>query len=145
MATITSANSVFTLIATSVFPVPQVLQGYAADDAFTTEAIQLADVTMGVDGRLSAGYVPNPTKVTISLQADSPSIVLFDAIIAATKVTRNVVYLDGHINLPSTGKQYVLTRGVLTSVSQLPDAKKVLQPHKYEITFEGVHSSIVAL
>lgn len=145
MATITSANSVFTLTAMSVFPVPQVLQGYAADDAFTTESLQIADVTMGVDGKLSAGYVPNPTKVTVMLQADSPSIVLFDAIIAATKVTRNVVYLDGHINLPSTGKQYVLVRGVLTNVSQVPDAKKVLQPHKYEITFESVYSSVVPL
>jgi hypothetical protein len=61
MATITIANSVFTLTATAVFPVPQALQGYAADDAFTTEAIAMADVVIGVDGKLSAGYTPNGT------------------------------------------------------------------------------------
>lgn len=143
MATITSANSVFVLAAPAVFPLSQVLQGYAADDAFTTDAIDFAEVMMGVDGKLSAGYTPNPTRVTIALQADSPSIVLFEAIIAATKVTRDVVFLGATITLPSTGKSYVLSRGVLTNASQVPDAKKVLQPQRYVITFESVQSSIL--
>lgn len=138
MATITSANSVFTLTATAVFPVPQALQGYAADDAFAVEAIAMADVMMGVDGKLSAGYTPTPTKVTISLQADSPSIAIFQAIVDATRVSRDIIYLDGNIVLPATGKSYSLTKGVLTNASQIPDAKKTLQPQKYEITFESV-------
>ena len=79
MATITSANSVLTLAVNGLFPVPQVIQGYAVDDAFEGEAVQQAEILMGVDGVLSAGKVFVPYKMTIHLQADSPSIFLFDA------------------------------------------------------------------
>jgi hypothetical protein len=143
MASITSSNSVFTLSALSVFPAAQNLKGYAADDAFMADAIDMADVVMGVDGKLSAGYVPNPTKVTIALQADSPSIKVFEAIIAATRAARDVIFLDASVSMPSTGKSYTLTRGVLTNASQFPDAKKTLQPQKYIITFESCISSIL--
>jgi len=143
MSTITSANSTAVLTATDVFPAPQALQGYAADDAFTTDAIDLAETLMGVDGKLSAGYTPNPTKITFALQADSPSISVFDAIISATKASREVIFLDLSIGLPATGTNYTFTRGVITNASQLPDAKKTLQPQKYQITFESVTKAIV--
>lgn len=143
MATITSANSTFTLTATEVFPAPQNLQGYATDDAFAADAIDLAEAIMGVDGKLSAGYTPNPTKINVALQADSPSIAVFDAIISATKAGREVIFLDALIGLPATGANYTCTRGVITNASQLPDAKKTLQPQKYQITFESVTKAIV--
>lgn len=143
MSTITSANSTAVLTATDIFPAPQALQGYAADDAFTTDAIDLAEAIMGVDGKLSAGYTPNPTKITFALQADSPSISVFDAIISATKASREVIFLDLSIGLPATGTNYTFTRGVITNASQLPDAKKTLQPQKYQITFESVTKAIV--
>ncbi|USA53871.1 hypothetical protein NDN13_01375 [Acinetobacter sp. C32I] len=143
MATITSANSTFSLTATEVFPAPQNLQGYATDDAFAVDAIDLAEAIMGVDGRLSAGYTPNPTKINVALQADSPSIAVFDAIIAATKAAREVIFLDAVIGLPATGTNYTFTRGVITNANQLPDAKKTLQPQKYQITFESVTKAIV--
>ena len=75
--TITSANSTFTITAASLFPTPVQLQGYASDKAFATEALELAEVQMGVDGRMTSGYVPNVVKQTISLQADSPSRSIF--------------------------------------------------------------------
>ena len=80
MATITSANSVLTLAVNGLFPVPQVIQGYAVDDAFEGEAVQQAEILMGVDGVLSAGKVFVPYKMTIHLQADSPSVFLFDTL-----------------------------------------------------------------
>lgn len=143
MATITSANSVFTLTATAVFPAPQTLQGYAADDAFTADAQDLAEVVMGVDGKLSAGYTPTPTKINIALQADSTSIKVFDAIVAGTKTSRDVIFLDATITLPATGKTYTCTRGVLTNYNPFPDAKKTLQPQKYTIVFESITQAIM--
>lgn len=143
MGSITSSNSSFILTATQVFPAPQSLGGYAVDDAFMSDAIDLAEVLMGVDGKLSAGYTPNPTKITIALQADSPSIKIFDALIAATKAARDVIFLDGSIALPSVGKSYTLTKGVLTNANVMPDAKKTLQPQKYVITFESVAYSLL--
>lgn len=141
--TITSANSVFTLVVAGLFPAPVQLRGYSSDKAFTTEALDLAEVNMGVDGRMTAGYTPMPTKQTITLQADSPSKDIFTALIQAMKTAREVFYMSGSIALPSTGESFTLTRGVLTNAKQIPDAQKVLQPVDYIITWESVNRSLL--
>ncbi len=140
---ITSANSVFTLVVASLFPVPVQMQGYSSDRAFITDALDLAEVHMGVDGRMTAGYTPNPTRQTITLQADSPSRDFFTSLIQATKTAREVYYITGSISLPGTGEAFSLTRGILTQVKQLPDAQKVLQPVDYVITWESVNRSLL--
>lgn len=142
-STITSANSVFTLVVAGLFPAPVQLRGYASDKAFTTEAVDLAEVQMGVDGRMTAGFVPNPVKQTVTLQADSPSKDIFTAIIQAMKTAREVFYISGSISLPSTGESFALTRGILTNAKQIPDAQKVLQPVDYVITWESVNRSLL--
>jgi hypothetical protein len=134
-STITSANSVFTLVVAGLFPAPVQLRGYASDKAFTTEAVDLAEVQMGVDGRMTAGFVPNPVKQTVTLQADSPSKDIFTAMIQAMKTAREVFYISGSIALPSTGESFTLTRGILTNAKQIPDAQKVLQPVDYVWSF----------
>ena len=141
--TITSANSVFTLVVAGLFPAPVQLKGYASDKAFTTEAVDLAEVQMGVDGRMTAGFVPNPVKQTITLQADSPSKDIFTAVIQAMKTAREVFYISGSISLPSTGESFALTRGILTNAKQIPDAQKVLQPMDFQITWESVSRSLL--
>jgi hypothetical protein len=142
-STITSANSVFTLVVAGLFPAPVQLRGYASDKAFTTEAVDLAEVQMGVDGRMTAGFVPNPVKQTITLQADSPSKGIFTAVIQAMKTAREVFYISGSIALPSTGESFTLTRGILTNAKQIPDAQKVLQPMDFQITWESVSRSLL--
>lgn len=98
---------------------------------------------MGVDGRMTAGYVPNPVKQTITLQADSPSKDIFASLIQATKTAREVYYVSGSISLPSTGEAFTLTRGILTTGKQIPDAQKVLQPVDFVITWESVNRSLL--
>lgn len=141
--TITSANSVFMLVVAGLFPVPVQLQGFATDKAFTTDAVDLAEVQMGVDGRMTAGYVPVPVKQTISLQADSPSRDIFTAIIQASMTARTVFMLSGSIAIPATGESYTLTRGVLMTGKQIPDAQKVLQPVDFTITWERINRSLL--
>lgn len=141
--TITSANSVFTLVAAGLFPVPVQLQGYASDKAFATDALEIAEVSMGVDGRMTGGYVANPVKQTISLQADSPSRAIFSSILQAQKTAREIYYLSGSISLPSTGEAFTLTRGILTTGKQIPDAQKVLQSVDYVITWQQVDASVI--
>lgn len=141
--TITSANSVFTIVAPGLFPVPVQIQGYSTDKAFVTDPLDVAEVNMGVDGRMTAGYTPNPVKQTITLQADSPSKSIFNLLIQTMKTLRTVFYMSGSISLPSTGESYVLTRGILTQVKQIPDAQKVLQPIDYVITWESVNMALL--
>jgi hypothetical protein len=136
---ITSANSVFTLVVAGLYPAPQQLIGYSADKAFADDAIAIAEENMGVDGRMTAGYVFSPTPMTITLQPDSPSRTIFQTIIQASKTLKDVYYLTGTITLPSTQESYTLTRGVLKTVKQIPDAAKVLQPLEYQLVWESVN------
>jgi hypothetical protein len=138
VSTITAANSVFTLSIPDVFPTPIQLQGYAADDAFSTEDVEPAEARMGVDGLMSAGYTPFMTKFPIMFQADSPSIIIFDSWLGAMKAAQEVFYADASIYLPSVGKSYTCTKGVLTGAKQLPDVKKLLEPMRYTITWESI-------
>lgn len=141
--TITSANSVFTITIPGLFPAPVQLRGYATDKAFATESLAMAEVQMGVDGRMTGGYTPMPVKQTVTLQADSPSKTIFTSLIQATKTAREIFYISASIALPSTGESFTLTRGILTMAKQIPDANKVLQPVDYEITWERVDAAVL--
>lgn len=141
--TITSANSVFTLNAPSAGIVNVQLEGYAVDRAFFTDALTVAEVQMGVDGRMTAGYTPNPQPMHISLQADSPSRSVFTAINQILTTTREVIWLSGEVVLPATSEKFSLVRGVLTSTKKMPDAGKVLQPVEYTITWQSIEPSVL--
>lgn len=142
--TITSANSSFILNIPGVFPVPIPIQGYAADDAFTVEPFDMSETLMGVDGKLSGGYTPTPKKLTVMLQADSPSLEVFDAWAGATEQAREVFPAEATIVLPSIGKTYNLRRGFLKSATKLPPNKKVLQPVTYSIEFEAIDTALIS-
>ena len=138
MATITSANAILSLAVNNYFPVPQTIQGFAVDDAFESEAVQQSEVLMGVDGILSAGKVFVPYKMTIHLQADSPSAFLFDAWRTAQDAAVDVFSASGSITLPSTSMIYTLQNGFLTSATPFPAVKKTLEPLVYEITWQRI-------
>jgi hypothetical protein len=138
MATITSANSVLSLAINQFFPVPQVIQGFAVDDAFESESVQQSEVLMGVDGILSGGKVFVPYKMTIHLQADSPSVVFFDAWRNAQDAAVDVFSASGSIVLSSTSMIYTLQNGFLTSATPFPAVKKTLTPLVYEITWQRI-------
>lgn len=141
--TITSANSVFTISVPGLFPVPQQLKGYSAERAWNSDNIELAEVQMGVDGRMTSGYTPNPVSQTVSLQADSPSKSIFTSIVNAMRAAREVYYISGTIDLPSTGESFVCTRGVLKAAKSLPDAGKVLQPMDFTIIWESITPTLI--
>jgi len=137
MKTITSANSSLVLVVPQVFPVPVVVQGYAADDAFMTEAVDAAEAQMGVDGLMSAGFTPFITKFGITLQADSPSVDQFEVWLGAQQARKDLFFAAaGTLVLPSLQKSYIFTKGALTRITPVPPGKKVLQPVNYEISWE---------
>lgn len=153
MSTITSANSSLVLtprlagVLSGLLPalagVGFSVQGYASDDAFATDAVDSAEARIGVDGIMSAGYLPRLTPQTVTLQADSPSIAQFEALIGAQDAVREVVFLDGVLTLPSVGKSYALIKGVLTRITPIPPAKRVLEPVTYTITWGTVQAAPV--
>lgn len=144
LRTLTSANSVLTLNIPGVFPIPVGIEGYAADDAFAVEAFDLAEAVMGVDGKMSAGYTPNVKKLTVTLQADSPSVEVFDAWRQAIESAREVFFSEITITIPSVGKTYNLRKAILSNAMSLPPAKKILQPLPYVISFESVDVALIS-
>jgi hypothetical protein len=138
--TLTAANSVILLAVTGLFPVPQRMQGFSADNVFDTEQVEGAEVSMGVDGRLSGGWVPKEIKQNITLQADSDSIRFFEDWYNAQQTARELYYAVGSIYLPSLERKYACKKGILTSHNVTPSAQKIMQPRKFMITWESVTS-----
>ena len=137
MATLTTANSALALQVRNLFPTPQNIKGYATDDSFAVEDVTPAEVYMGVDGMLSGGYVPYVTILSLTLQADSPSTAMFDAVLAAQVAAKELYIFDGVIILQGTGEKYIFTKGFMTAATPMSTAKKVLLPRKFTITFES--------
>lgn len=136
--TITSADATFVLSSADFALAATVLEGYAADAAFATDNSDTAETSLGVDGKLSAGWVPRSYNQTITLQPDSPSRPIFDLIVGAQDAARTVFRLNGVINLPGNQYSYNLSRGVLKNYSSIPSAQRVLQPMTYVIEWEKV-------
>lgn len=147
MSTITSASVSFILSAriASIFPSgPFAVEGFATDDAVTAETVDAGEARMGVDGRASFAYVPRLVKQSIKLQADSPSIALFQTLIAAQDTLREVVILDGVLTYKATNRSYALVKGALTRMTPHEPSKRTLEAVDYEITWETVQPAPVA-
>lgn len=148
MSTITSANSSLNLAirsAAGIIVGPFNVEGYASDDAFAVEPVQSAQALMGVDGKMSAGFTPFMTPQTIILQADSPSVALFEEWVNAQQVLKDALYAEGWLTLPSIGRTYALHKGALTRHTSIPAAKAILQPLQFEITWELVQPTPLVL
>lgn len=142
MKTITAANSIFLLSVGGVFPVAQKIEGFAADAAFLFDPATMTENVMGVDGKMSSGYVPYMSIQTISIMPDSPSLSIFEVWQGAMKASREIFYANATIVLPSIQRKYQLTKGTLSVSPQAPGVKKVLQLMEFKITWESVDHSL---
>lgn len=139
---ITSANSVLTISPRTAGLIGSggafTVEGFASDSAFMAEDADIAEARIGVDGKASFGYVPYLVKQTITLQADSPSIALFETIVGAQNALRQPMILDAVLALPAVQKSYVFSKGAMTRLTPVPPGKRVLEPVSYELTWETV-------
>ena len=138
MRTITSANSVFMLGASKLFNIPIQMQGYAADDAFSSEDVEFMEKYIGVDGKLSAGFIPYIVMLDFTLAADSASNLIMDAIITTEKAIREKLELNATIVIPGVGFTYAFTKGYLDKGSVIPSSGKTLKPRKFSLAFQDV-------
>lgn len=141
MGSISSPSTVLTLAQAILFPIPVQLQGFGADDIYGIDQIKSVEVSMGVDGVLSGGFVYAEVMQNITLQADSASNDIFDTIWTQMQAATDVYPLNGIVILPSISSQFVMRNGFLTGYKPAPDAKKTLQPRTYQITWERVFPS----
>jgi hypothetical protein len=130
---ITSASVIYMLSIDTVYPTPQKLEGFGVDEAFDTEASEIAEVQLGVDGFSAAGWVPRLTTQTISLLAASPSFRIFEDWAAAMDLIKEVYYANATIEIPAIKRKYSLRKGVLTRYPSMPNARRTLQQRQFQI------------
>lgn len=136
--TITAANSVYMLSIAGLFDQPQRLQGYAADAAFSTESVETVETVLGVDGNLSAGWLPVAYTQTMQIMPDSLSSLIFEEWHNAQQSAREVFSANATILLPATGRQYTLTRGFLKGYVPIPEAAKTLRARSFSIIWASI-------
>lgn len=136
--TITSADGVL-LIGSQDFALATFqVQGFMADAAWAFDESEIAQHVRGVDGKLSGGFVYSDLPFTISLQADSNAIDVFDSIVLASKANKTIYRLSGVLTLNSLGKSFTMTRGILTRYTPGPTGQRVLQGSTYQIQWEEI-------
>lgn len=135
---LTAATATIMLSVTGLFPVPQSIAGFSADNVMANDPQDIAQTQMGVDGKLSGGFVFVEYKWNISLQADSPSVDFFEQWYAAQRLLKDVFTANGLVILKSINKKWIMTNGFLTTFPPMPDAGKILQPRRFGITWETV-------
>lgn len=135
---LTASNAVVTLWQPILFPTPQQLQGFAADDVTGMADVDVLEEVMGVDGVLSFGFVWNARNQTVTLQADSASNAFFDTINTQQEAAQTAYPLSGTIKLTSIGLMFNLINGGLKRYKPMPDVKKIIQPRSYGIVWNRV-------
>lgn len=90
----------------------------------------------GVDGYLSGGWRPTPKVIKISLEANSPSVEIFETWLNQMETDREVSTCDMVFWIPSISRKYTGTCGYLTIGKSMPSAKQMLEALTFTITFE---------
>jgi hypothetical protein len=136
--TITSADSIFALSVTNLFPSAQIIEGYAADAMFALGDTEMAVSVRGADGKLSGGFVFGEYLQTITIMPDSPSRDLFETWQLTSLTSKAVFRCNATIILPAISRKFTLTNGILQRVKAIPDAQRVLQAMTFQINWESV-------
>ena len=132
---ITSANATLVLTVTDLFPAGITLQQFATDQSYSQDELAIAEDRMGVDGNLVAGWVPSIKPVTIMLEASSPSYEALAQLYRACEQKRGIYTCTLVANVPSIGKTFTWTNGILKSGTPVPAGKKILDPTTWKFDF----------
>jgi hypothetical protein len=135
---ITSVNAVVTLTIANLYPTPQQLQGWSAEDIYDFDDVETVETQQGIDGVLAGGYVIMPKKQKFYLLASSASCLVFEAWKQAQDQVQDVYIATGSVILTSVARKYTQTGGFLTMYSPAPTAKRTLQRRMFEITWQTV-------
>lgn len=140
---ITSANAKVILTVENLYPSGIELQGFSTDNSFAQDDVTLAEVHMGVDGKLTAGYTPNPTVITITLDAGSESYNQLCTIHDTCKLNMSVLKCDMQITVPALKKEFHFKNGAMTQGHPIPNGERVLGNTTWQFTFESFTESTI--
>lgn len=141
LGNITSANATAILVVQTVFPAGFTLEQFATDQSLSMDEIVFAETRKGIDGVMAAGFIPAIYPVTVMLEASSPSTSLLAQLGQAMTQSRTIYDCTLTCRIPSIGKTYVWSGGVLKAGKPFPDNKKVLDPTTWKFDFDTFNVS----
>lgn len=133
---ITSANATAVMVVDSLFPVGFALEAFSTDQSISMAEDTVTETRMGVDGKMAAGFVPSIKNVTISFEPFSSSVKYLEQLYQAMQANKKTYEVTLVVTVPSIGKTYTFTGGVLKTAKPFADHKKVLDPVNYSFDFE---------
>lgn len=140
---ITSANATLVLSCADFALASVSVEGFAVDDAWSFEETEHVVTQKGVDGKMSAGWVPVLNNMRINFSPDSPFNVQMMALLQAQKTARKPFIISGVLSVPALNKVFTLSKGVCTRAKTVPDGARVLGPQAYTITFDDVSPAVI--
>ncbi len=137
--TITSANTVVSVRCAGVYDNWVNAEGAQSDVFASFSDVTFAQTEVGVDGKLSIGWIPHKTSATISLAANSRSISVFETIYNDFLNNREVRVVELQVYYPSVKRKQTI-KGTLVGKSGGTGIATVLTGHTYII--EGISGGI---
>ena len=132
---ITSANATLVLTVDGLFPGGIELQQFSTDQSVSQDEVTTAETRMGIDGFMAAGWIPSIKAVTLMLEASSPSAAALTELHRAEEQARAKYSCTLTARVPSIGKTYTWSGGVLKAGTPFPANKKVLEPTTWKFDF----------
>lgn len=135
---ITAANASAVMTIEDLYPNGIKLERFSTDAAIVADSQQVAETRMGVDGKMAAGVTPNIYPVTVTLEANSPTATSFSTLYEAMNANKQLYVCNLTIKIPSIGRTYQFSNGVLQTANPMPALNKVLAPTTWVFHFESM-------
>ncbi len=140
---ITSANASAIMVVDTLFPVGFALEAFSTDQSISMGEDTVTETRMGVDGKMAAGFVPSIKNMTISFEPFSPSVKYLEQLYQAMQANQKTYEVTLVATVPSVGKTYTFTGGVVKTAKLFTDHKKVLDPVSCSFDFEQMSISSI--
>lgn len=136
MSDITSADVAATLFIDELYPNGVVLEEFGADSAITAESVQQLQTKMTIDGKLVAGYAPEPQPVTLTFQPSSPVIPYIKTWRQSQQSNRRPYKCRLNVRTRATGSEVTYFNGFLSQCPPMAEVGKTLGEIAIQLTFE---------
>lgn len=124
-----------------IIGVPLILEGWAADQAFSSAAVTSAEVVQGVDGKKHAGWVPSMVPITGNVMPDTDTASNLGRIFQAQRMMRETFIVTGTLIIPALARAYSLLNGTLTQNVPIPAHNRVQAAQTFQIIFESAEEA----
>ncbi|MEE8658522.1 Structural protein [Acetobacteraceae bacterium EV16G] len=135
---ITSADAIFTLTIQPLFSAPITLENWGTDRAWEVSSYAATDSRMSIDGYLNKGFQHRPVEMSLTLEANSPSNAVFEAIEEYQKAMTTVVILGGELRLPGLHRKYTFDDGHVIGMTPLPGGASMLEARTYNLRWRRI-------